>query len=409
MKIVIVNHSDVRGGASVVSHRLMKALQAEGADVKMLVCHKGGTDPGVVTAAPHWRCRIPFLAEHLDIFARNGHKRSTLFKVSTARYGLPLDRHPLVMEADAVLLNWVNQGMLSLKSIQRMSDAGKRIVWTMHDMWNFTGICHHAERCNGYLKECGHCHYGSNAGKDAHDFSHAVWREKRDFYSHSRISFVAVSNWLAGLARRSSLLGDADISVIPNAFPIEDYAAPPRYSRRDLALPDDKPLVVMGAARLDDPIKDLPAAIQSLNVLAEHGVNAHAVFYGNNRSPELFESLRLPYTWTGPIGDPERVRSLMHHASAVLSSSVYETLPGTLIEGQAAGAVPVSFGNSGQTDIIDHLSTGYMARYGDVRDLGEGLVWALTKPHDRDFLTDTVRRRFSARTVAGRYLELIGS
>ncbi|MDE6097892.1 MAG: glycosyltransferase [Muribaculaceae bacterium] len=406
MKTVIINHSDTRGGASVVSYRLLKALKAEGADVKMLVCHKATDDPDVITAAPKWRCRIPFIAEHLGIFAANGFDRSSLFKISTGSDGLPLHRHPLVKSADAVILNWVNQGMLSLDTIRKLADSGKRIIWTMHDMWNLTGICHHAGSCSGYLRQCGKCPL-INKKEKLNDLSHDILLRKKELYNSCDIHFVAVSNWLAGLARRSSLMAHSRISVIPNAFPIEDFLNPPDYDRNSLGLPAHKPLIVMGAARLDDPIKNLPMAIKALNILADKGPDAHAVFYGGIRHAEILNSLRLPFTYMGTIDEPAKLRSLMHHASAVLSSSDYETLPGTLIEGQAAGAIPVSFGNGGQSDIIDHLSSGYIARTGDADDLAAGLGWAVTHPHDPDFLADSVRRRFSARAVARRYLELL--
>ena len=42
MKVTIVNHSDVVGGASMVSLRLMEALQAEGVDARMLVMKQSG-------------------------------------------------------------------------------------------------------------------------------------------------------------------------------------------------------------------------------------------------------------------------------------------------------------------------------------------------------------------------------
>lgn len=40
MKITIVNHSDNRGGAAIVSLRLMEALRDAGHDAVMLVAHK---------------------------------------------------------------------------------------------------------------------------------------------------------------------------------------------------------------------------------------------------------------------------------------------------------------------------------------------------------------------------------
>ena len=47
-----------------------------------------------------------------------------------------------------------NQGMLSLTDIRRIIQSGKPIVWTMHDMWPFTGICHYAGDCDKYATQC---------------------------------------------------------------------------------------------------------------------------------------------------------------------------------------------------------------------------------------------------------------
>ncbi len=124
MKIVLVNHSDSRGGASVVSMRLVEALRSAGHDARMLVVHNSTGSDFVATAAPHWRARLPFLAEHLRIFTANGMNRADLFKASTATDGLPLSRHPLVKQADVVMLGWINQGMLSLDEIRRIAAMG---------------------------------------------------------------------------------------------------------------------------------------------------------------------------------------------------------------------------------------------------------------------------------------------
>ena len=114
MKICIINHSDTRGGASVVSRRLMHALRALGHDAYMLVVHKESDDAHVYAAASTTCARIPFLAEHLRLFVACGFSKRNIFRVSIASDGLPLSRHPLVLEADAVILNWLNQGMISL-------------------------------------------------------------------------------------------------------------------------------------------------------------------------------------------------------------------------------------------------------------------------------------------------------
>ena len=84
------------------------------------------------------------------MFIANGFDRSTLFKIDTCSDGVPLWKHRLVQEADVICLGWVNQGMLSFEGICSLIDTGKPLVWTMHDMWNMTGICHHAGDCGRF-------------------------------------------------------------------------------------------------------------------------------------------------------------------------------------------------------------------------------------------------------------------
>ena len=87
-RITIINHSDTKGGASVVSYRLMKALCNLGVDARMVVLDKQTANPRVDTVGSRAAVRAAFLAEHADIYLRNGFDRSTLFKISTGRFGV---------------------------------------------------------------------------------------------------------------------------------------------------------------------------------------------------------------------------------------------------------------------------------------------------------------------------------
>ena len=402
MKVVLVNHSDTRGGASVVTLRLMQALRQAGVDASMLVTHKATDSPYVHVAGPAWRSKAAFLAEHAEIFLRNGLSRANLFKASIATCGLPLHRHPLVEQADVVVLNWINQGMLSLKEISRIKAP---VVWTMHDIWPMTGVCHHTGGCNRYMRSCGHCHL-MHGGSSATDLSSHTWRRKLALYDRKPIHFIAVSSWLAEQCARSALLRDRTVSIIPNAFPVADFAGAPAYTRAQLGLPDNKRLIVMGAARIDDPIKGLPMAIEALNTVATRTPDAMAVFFGAIRNPEALTGLRMPYVHLGPVSDGKRLQSIYAHSRCVLSSSHYETLPGTLIEGMAAGCVPVAYDHGGQRDIITHGVTGYLARYPDTADLAAGIESALTSDIAAASLLADVDARFSADAIAQKYINL---
>lgn len=384
MKIALLTTSAVIGGAAIASARLADALRACGQEVT------------VFTLDDRRRERtLPFLAERGEIFAANGLNRTHLFKVSTASFGRRgLVEEVLSMAPDVIALGWINQGLLSLGQIRELGSHGIPLVWVMHDMWNLTGICHHSLGCNRYTAECGNCPLISKPLRGAGDLSHRVWKRKASLYRNVPVRFVAVSHWLADLSRRSKLLRDNPPAVIPNVFPMDNFH-----------IGDKEPgLIVMGAARLDDPIKGLHHAVNALNRLAGHPT-AHVSFFGELRNPDALKGLKIPYQYLGSLPEAD-VAALMSKAQAVLSSSLYENLPTTLIEGQASGAMPVSFDRGGQVDIIDHHHSGYLAPFGDEAALARGLEWALEGSVAPETLRAEAERKFSANAVAGRMLSL---
>ncbi|MBQ5750950.1 MAG: glycosyltransferase [Bacteroidaceae bacterium] len=409
MKVAIINRSDLRGGAAVFTYRLMQALRQEGVEATMLVCDAMGHDAHVVDYARPLLDKYHFLAERLQIFCNNGFSRENLFKVDTADWGRDLSSHPVVRDADVVILNWVNQGALSLDSIARICRSGKPVVWTMHDMWNCTGICHHAYDCERFRQSCGACVY--LASQSSTDLSHRTWRKKKALYAMPNLHFVSVSNWLADKCRESSLLADKRVEVIPNTMPVDSFA----YERKpnaDMGLQPNVKVLAMGAARLDDPVKGFDILIDTTRYIREQrpqlADKLHLVLFGGIRDASLLQRLALPYTHLGAIRS-EAVADVMAHADVVLSTSLYESFGGTLIEGQAAGCVPVTFGNGGQRDIVDHLRTGYIAQYKSCEDVANGIEWAVTTPVDRALLHDEVVSRFSPRVVARRYINYLAS
>jgi len=412
LKVVLVCHSDLLGGAAVVTWRLMHALRREGVDARMIVYTKLSSSGLVARPGSRFSRSVRFVIERLRIMLGNGMNRANLFKVSLANTGMSLCRHPWIKEADVVNLNWINQGLLSLKGIKRIADMGKPIVWTMHDMWCMTGICHHAYECERFMQECGKCPF-LNSGRER-DLSNRVWRTKKKLFdSIQTMRFVAVSSWLAGRAEVSSLLGSRHIDVIPNAFPTESFMTEPIADFPTFDPIPSRRRLIFGAARLDDPIKGLDILIEALNILFDNypevGADTGIILFGDLRDRSRLDKLRFPYLYMGRVDDPKLLRQLYASSKVVVSTSLYETLPGTLIEGQAAGCIPVSFGRGGQRDIIDHKVNGYIAEYCDAADIARGIRWALDEPIDRRSLHDSVGQRFAADVVARRYIALYRS
>ena len=406
MKVVIVNHSDMQGGAAIVSLRLVHALQEAGVDARMLVIDRQSSDPLVGVMGGKWLNKWNFLAERLGVFVRNGFRRDTLFKIDTGSHGLNLASHPWVKVADVVCLNWVNQGTLSLKGIEQIAKSGKPIVWTMHDMWNCTGVCHYSFECERYKERCHSCPLLQTKGND---LSTTVQAKKQRLYEQARIHFVAVSHWLAECCKQSTSMAGCDLSVIYNAFPINDFDCS-RLTAGIEGIPADKKIIVMGARRLDVEVKGFKELIETSQYIAQNkpelAQKIHLVLYGDLHDKSLLGKIEVPCTYLGTISNTSQLSRLYRHSDIVLSTALYENLPGTLIEGQASGCVPVTFGMGGQPDIVDHLKTGYIAEYKDATSVAKGIEWAMGANVSRQFLHDEVERKFAASKIAQQYIEL---
>lgn len=403
--ILFLSTNDTLGGAAMVTHRLASALRRTGVDARMLVGRKDGDDAWVAQVGSSRR-KVAKVAERAEIFASNGFDRADLWKVSTARFGAAVASHPWVAEADAIVLGWVNQGFLSLGQLRRIYEMKKPVVWWMHDLWCATGICHLPAGCTRYELGCGRCpllHWERRMG----DLSRAVWERKMDIFRRYPIKFLAVSRWQREQCLKGSLLRGMDIEVLGHAFPVEEFTTEPAE-----ASDRGKLRIVMGAARLDDPVKGLPVAIEALNLLAqEHpelAERSEAVFFGGLADENAFEALRFPFRYVGRMA-PDELRNLYATATVVLSTSRFETMGATLMEGMAAGASPVTFGVGGQPDIVTHGENGYIADYGSAQSVAHCLRLALESPFPRAEQHASVASRFSEKVIAGRLLRIIAA
>ncbi|HIZ27488.1 MAG TPA: glycosyltransferase [Candidatus Barnesiella merdipullorum] len=411
MNVLIVNTTDRNGGAAIAARRLGDALSRAGVEVTMLVLDKYGDDSRTFAVAPHWKGRLSFLFERLIIWVNNGFSRKNLFKVSTASTGFDITATDAFREADIVHLHWVNQGLLSLKSLDRIFRSGKPVVWTMHDMWECTSICHHAHGCNRFKSACHDC--GFLRYPSRHDLAARVFRRKMEVFRPADVTWIAVSHWMARQARASALLAGKRVEVIPNTLSLSQFELLDRdESRRQLSLPRDKRIVLFGAVRVDDPIKGFPLLMEALRLLLErqeYRDRIHLVFFGRVKNPqEVYPLIPTSYTDVGWVDNPRQMSLLYSAADVAVSASSYETFGQTLAEAQACGCMPVSFGNSGQADIIRHGETGYLVPEHTAESLAEGIARALESGGNipRERLRSEALSRYSEKTVARQYQQL---
>ena len=410
MRVLIVNTSEKTGGAAVAANRLMEALINNGVKAKMLVRDKQTDCLTVVSAGDGWRQRWHFLWERWRIFMAMHFSKTHLFEADIANVGTDITTLPEFKEADIIHLHWINQGFLSLNGIQKILSSGKPVVWTMHDIWPATAICHYARGCCRYQNKCESCPLLPR--RSVSDLSAVVWRRKNEILRKYHISFVACSRWLEGEAKKSALLKGQRVTNIPN--PINSHVFCPsdkQQAREALGLPLDKHVILFVSQRVTDKRKGLDYLVEAVNRMAVQDSSlkdntAIAVLGGH--SEEVADLLPLPVFPLGYVSDESKIVKVYNAADVFVLPSLEDNLPNTIMEAMACGVPCVGFNIGGIPEMIGHLKSGYVAKAADADDLARGIKWVL------DFKGEelskearrTVLNSYSQQSVAIKYIEL---
>lgn len=412
MRVLLISTSERMGGAAVAASRLMDALKNHGIKAKLLVRDKQTNQITVVSLNHNWRLVWKFIWERIVIWRANHFKKHNLFAVDIANTGTDITSLPEFQQADVIHLHWINQGMLSLKNIRKILESGKPVVWTMHDMWPCTGICHHARECTRYQQECGECPflYGK---KHKHDLSYRIFRQKKDIYAHHRITFVTCSHWLEEQTRQSALTANQQIECIPN--PLNTNLFRPhnkQNARQHLQLPVDRKLILFGAFKITDKRKGIDYLVAACKLLAEQHPELKeqmAVVTFGKQSTQLAEMLPFKVYPLDYVNNEHRLVDMYNAVDLFVTPSLEENLPNTIMEAMACGTPCVGFNVGGIPEMIDHLHNGYVACYKAVDDFANGIYWALTEP-DYVSLSEQACRKavshYSEDSVAKRYIDL---
>ena len=409
MRVLIVNTSERTGGAAVAANRLMKALNNNGVKAKMLVRDKE-SDALTVVGLPkspmlHWH----FLWERFVIFCRLHFSRKHLFEVDIANTGSDITRLREFQEADVIHLHWINQGMLSLKGIQKILRSGKPVVWTMHDIWPATAICHLTLGCHYFINRCANCKYLPGGGGSS-DLSSRIWQKKQQILADGNIYYVACSRWLESEAKSSALLKGQKITNIPNPIDTHIYKKGNKQeARQRLGLPLDKKLILFASQRVTNVNKGMSYLVDACRQLGDLTKDLCEVVILGGHAEEVLEQLPMKAHPLGYINDEQRVVDVYNAADVFVLPSLSENLPNTIMEAMACGVPCVAFKVGGIPEEIDHLKNGYVAAYRDAADLAKGIAWVLQEADYESLSSQAVHKVthcYSQQSVAVKYLDV---
>ncbi len=404
MRVLIVNTSERTGGAAVAANRLMMALNNNGVKAKMLVRDKESDSLTVVGLPKSPMLNWHFLWERLVIFFHCRFSRKHLFGIDLANTGSDITKLREFQEADVIHLHWINQGMLSLSGIRKILKSGKPVVWTMHDIWPATAICHLTLNCRNFTTHCHNCRLLPGKGS-SNDLSTSIWRKKEKMLEDSSIYFVTCSHWLEQEAKASALLRGQKIVSIPNPIDTHIYRSGDKQTaRKNLGLPEDKRLILFVSQRVTNKNKGMDYLIDACRQLKDYEL----VILGGH-AEEVVDQLPLKAHPLGYVNDERRIVEIYQAVDVFVLPSLSENLPNTIMEAMACGVPCVGFKVGGIPEEIDHKRNGYVAEYRDSDDLARGIRWILSEADYDQLSQEAVRKvahSYSQQSVAISYLDV---
>lgn len=408
MNVLIVNTSDINGGAARAAYRLHHALLSLGVDSQMLVDSKLSDDFTVIGQGSNTGKGVSFLRRVLDRLPVSFYKHRSDTYFSPNKVPLSgLVKRINDINPDVVHLHWVNKAMLSMADIAKIKAP---IVWSLHDMWAFTGGCHYDEECGAYEQSCGGCKVLGSV--KSNDLSRKGFNEKRREYAKQKnLTVVGLSQWLAGCASISTLFKNRKVVCLPNPINTLVYAPlDKRVAREILNLPKGRRLILFGAMdAMPDPRKGYKELCEALEELESE--NVELVVFGSSQ-PKIDQGFKFKTHYLGQLHDDVTLRAVYSAADVMVVPSLQENLSNAIMESLACATPVVGFDIGGNSDMIEHQTNGYLTKPYDTADLASGIKWVLNAPNYSELSVNArnkVLNEFDSTVVAKRYIELYQS
>jgi glycosyltransferase involved in cell wall biosynthesis len=406
MKTLHLSTSDIDNGGARAAYRLHKGLQLIGCDSQMLVRAKFSSDR-TVYAEKSFLTKLgpPSSGIPLQLYPKYS-SSSEMFSVQW--FPDVLASRVAQIDPDIVHLHWICNGFLQIETLAKLK---KPLLWTLHDMWPFTGGCHYVQKCDKYKDSCGACPQ-LQSHRDW-DLSRWVWKRKLQSIRKANLTVVATSTWMADCAHASSLFKDLPIEVIPLGLDTEKYKPVNRqFARELLNLPQEKQLILFGAiGATSNQRKGFHLLISALQILSRDGWKDRleiAIFGSENPETPLDVGFKCHYL--GHVHDDLLLASIYSCADAMIVPSTQEAFGQTAIESMSCGTPVIAFNSTGLSDIVNHQQNGYLATPFEIVDLAEGIAWVLSNNERRQKLCSNAREKcleaFSSNVQAYKQLSL---
>jgi glycosyltransferase involved in cell wall biosynthesis len=318
---------------------------------------------------------------------------------------------PAYQESDVLNFQGIHGDFFSYLALPTLT-ADKPAVFTVRDMWPFTGHCAVSYDCERWRIGCGKCPYPTAppALSSKRDTTRLEWKLKDWAYRRSRLTVVTLSRRMTEQAKQS-MLGRFPVRHIPNAVDSAAYQRlDPDLSRAALGIPRGKKVLLFAAGHLNRQTKGPDLLAEALNLLPPSLKGEIVLLLAGDGAELLLDTFPVQSLALGFVGGT-RLKSMVYSAADLcVLPTRGEGMPNVLLESMACSTPMVSFDTGGVPDLVRPGVTGYLARPGDSRDLRDGIVQLLEDTPLRQTMGERCREiavaEYSTQREAQSYIAL---
>ncbi len=360
MNILHISTTDNQGGAARVAYSLKDTYTELGHNSQILVGYKTGNFDDILQIPS---TKIDNMASLL------ANKLSLQYMGYLNTFNIKKSR--VFLDSDIVHFHNIHGNYFNFLALPGLTKS-KPSVWTLHDIWAITGHCAFSYGCDRWQLGCGKCPNTSCYPVINRDTSKLLWLIKKWVYNRSNLVIVTPSKWLKNLVE-NSILANKKVHLVYNGIDHRKFhPANKSILRKKFGLPEEK-LILMFIANggINNPQKGGKYLIESLK-----NVNSKDVFFLNIGSSDELDKIihkKIDYLSIPYIHDENLLPEYYAASDLLLFPSTQENCPLTILESMACGTPVISYNTGGIPELVEHLKTGYVAKYIDVNDFSKGI------------------------------------
>jgi glycosyltransferase involved in cell wall biosynthesis len=306
---------------------------------------------------------------------------------------------------DIIHLHNIHGYYFQLNLLKKISKIAP-VVWTFHDMYNFTGHCAHSFDCEKWIIGCGKCPYLKTYPELRADRTAFLWKYKKKISESADFTIVAPSMWLKNNIEKS-FLSNKKTELVYNGIETDKYKkTEKRIARNILNLPMEKKIILFSAAGgLSNEFKGGEYFLKLVDFFKNRNEVLFLTTGGEKEKTNL--SRRIDY---GYVESEEKMALLYSAADIYLYPTLADNCPLSVIEAMSCGLPIVTFCAGGVPEIVEHMKTGYVAEYKNSDDLKNGVEMLLKDERIREDLSinsvNRVKEKFSSIIMSEKYFNL---